>query len=312
MSGGLTLVILAAGMGSRYGGLKQLERVGPGGETLMDYSVFDAAREGFTRVVFIVRPDIEDAFRDFATARFGRAIEVVTVLQRLEDVPSGCEIPAGRAKPWGTTHALLAAEQVVREPFAVVNADDFYGRRAFAAVSRALTASPVDAAEFSLVGYRVRDTISHAGTVNRAVCELAPDGWLVRLDETFDIALVSSGGDTFIGRTRDGAPRAFGGDTLVSMNMWGFTPCVFDLLREDLARFFAATPDAKAECYLPETIGAAVASGAAAVRVLDARSEWLGITYPADRAAVESALRVMVEGGDYPARLWEAVGAEAP
>lgn len=305
----LTLVLLAAGMGSRYGGLKQLEQIGPGGETLMDYSVFDAVRAGFTRAVFIVRPDIEDAFRTYATGRFGNAIEITTALQRLEDVPPGFAIPEGRAKPWGTTHALLAAAAHVSGPFAVVNADDFYGRRAFTALADALSATSDGAPpEYALVGYRMRDTMSDAGTVNRGVCETDEYGWLQRITETFELAPVSSESDTFTGRDREGAPRLFDGDTLVSMNAWGFLPSVFDILRTELNAFFAAGPGARGEAYLPEAVSAAIRDGRGRVRVLDARSEWLGITYPADRQAVQSAVRRMVAAGEYPSALWSSAG----
>lgn len=297
----LTLVVLAAGMGSRYGGLKQLERVGPSGETLMDYSVYDAARAGFTRAVFVVRPDIESVFLDFARDRFGHTMEIATALQRLDDLPDGITVPPGRTRPWGTTQAVLAAAPLLEGSFATVNADDFYGRRALDAIAAALRAD--DDADV-LVGYRMRDTMSEAGTVNRAVCDLDVDGWLRGLREIVGVAPTTPGGDLFEGRTPAGELRHFHGDALVSMNAWGFRPSVIPTLRAAFARFLAAAPGPAAECILPESMGAAIRRREARVRVLDARSAWLGITYPQDRPGVAEALAALVAQGTYPSPLW--------
>lgn len=289
--GGWTLVVLAAGMGSRYGGLKQLEAVGPGGATLMDYSVFDAERAGCRDVVFIIRPDMDDAFRPFVAARYGERVRVRTAHQ-----PPG----EGRSKPWGTGHALLSVADAVDGPFAVVNADDCYGAAAFDAVSRFLGSEPGGTPPaWAAVGYRLRDTISTAGGVNRAVCRTR-DGWLTEMMEVVDI---SPAGATFAGRAGHRA-LALTGDELVSMNMWAFTPAVFEMLKGGFATFQARADAAQAEFLLPTAIDTAVRSGAARVKVLDARSRWFGLTHAADRAAVTAALAELTRQGHYPEPLW--------
>lgn len=289
---GFTLVVLAAGMSSRYGGLKQLEPVGPGGATLMDYSVFDAQRAGCDEVVFIIRPAMEDAFTAFAAARYGGRMRVRTAHQ-----PQG----EGRSKPWGTGHALLSVAPLVHRPFLVVNADDFYGApacEAAAAFARGEARGTPPA--WAVVGYRLQDTTSAAGGVNRAVCRVT-DGWLVGMEEVLDI--VSADGVLCTGRGTQG-PVTMAGTDLVSMNMWVFTPAVFDLLREGFARFQAERAAAISEYLLPTAVEAAVREGRVRVRVLDPRSHWFGLTYPADRPAVSAALEALVRSGDYPERLW--------
>lgn len=230
----LTLVVLAAGMGSRYGGMKQLEPVGPGGATLMDYSVHDAILAGFHRVVFVIRPNMEEAFGAFAAARFGRRIEVATAHQRLEAVPPGVVIPPGRAKPWGTSHAVLAAEAVTRGPFAVVNADDFYGRAAIAAAA-AFLREPGDqrTPTFALVAYPLAGTLSPTGGVNRGICRVDAAGWLQAIEEVKDI--------------RPAPAPPYPRSTVVSMNLWCFTPAVFPLIRDGFATFLAGADLAKGE-----------------------------------------------------------------
>lgn len=287
------LVILAAGMGSRFGGMKQLAAVGPSGETLMDYSVFDAARAGFGSVVFVIRPEMERSFREFASARYASTVPFTTAHQRLDDVPAGARVHAGRLKPWGTGQAVLAAEPAVGGPFAVVNADDFYGAGAYAAVSSFFSESARDAgareaaAAFALVGYRMQDTLSEAGGVNRGVLRVGSDGALASIEEVFDI--------------RSGS---WPGETLVSMNMWGFTPAVFRILREGFKHFLARDYASNSEYLLPAAIQTAVDGGAATVRVLDPESAWFGITYPADAHSVSTALRGRVADGWYPSPLF--------
>lgn len=289
------LVVLAAGMGSRYGGLKQLDPVGPGGATLMDYSVFDARRAGFRRVVFVIRPDMEEAFRPFVSARYESAIEVMTAHQRREDIPTGVSDPPERTKPWGTGQAVLAAEPHVNGPFAVINADDFYGRAAYDALAGFFRGSADDTA--ALVGYRLADTLSESGGVNRGVCKVSADGWLSGIEEMYEIR-----------RGPDGAISGRGSlpltdRTLVSMNFWGFTPAVFGLLRRGFVEFFRTADLLKAEYLLPTEIGRAIQGGSARVRVLDAGSRWFGMTYPADRPAVTAAIGRLVSEGVYPERL---------
>jgi len=296
----LTLVVLAAGMGSRYGGLKQLEAVGPHGETLMDYSLYDAARAGFSRAVFVIRPDMETAFHAFAEGRFGGRFEVTTVHQRLDDVPGGVRVPAERAKPWGTAHAVLAAA-AVRGPFAVVNADDFYGGAAYEAAARFLRqeAGGVPPA-WALVAYRLADTLSEAGSVNRGICRTDPHGWLTAIEEATHLV---RRGATVVGRA-GGCHVSLRDDDLVSMNIWAFTPAIFEQMRSAFAGFLASAELTKDEILLPAVIQDAILGGRARVRVLASGARWIGMTYPADRPLVEAGLRTLVEGGAYPAPLW--------
>ncbi|HJQ65942.1 MAG TPA: NTP transferase domain-containing protein [Gemmatimonadales bacterium] len=282
----LQLVVLAAGLGSRYGGLKQLEAVGPAGTTLMEYSLFDARRAGFDDVVFVIRPDMADAFRDFAV-RFAGRFSWRLALQRLEDVPAGVTLPASRAKPWGTAHAVLAAAPAIQEPFAVLNADDFYGAAAFAALAAFLRApAAAGPPHFALVGYRLKDTLSDAGPVNRGVCRIDGAGWLQDIEEVINV---------------DGTSDR---DAIVSMNLWGFTPALFDLLRTGLDRFFQGPDALRGEFLLPTVIRQAIANGECRVRVLEPGSRWFGITHQADRPGVEAELRALVTAGRYPERLW--------
>lgn len=298
----LTLVVLAAGMGSRYGGLKQLDTVGPGGATLMDYSVFDARRAGFTDVVFVIRPDMEDVFGPFAAGRYGTQLRVRIALQRLLDPGFGAKIPPGRVKPWGTAHAVLSAREQVTGSFAVVNADDFYGASAFRAVaaflrdpSHALAVAP---AFWAVVGYPLKETLSASGGVNRAVCH-AIDGWLTGTEEVFDITATDG---TLRGRTPRG-PVTLAGETPVSMNMWAFTPPLFDILAAGFARFLERPGAETGEFILPGVVEQAITDGAARVRLLEAGARWFGMTHPADRAAVSRELETLVAAGDYPERL---------
>ena len=296
-----TLVLLAAGMGSRYGGVKQLEAVGPGGATLMDYSIYDAYRAGFRKVVFVIRPDLEAAFQETILPRYAGRLDVVTAHQRLEDTPGGAPVPEGRKKPWGTGQAVLAAAPKVDGPFVVANADDFYGAPAFAAAAEFLRGpSPEGAATFALVGYRLRDTLSEHGAVNRGVCRVDADGRLSLVEEVLEIAPSERG--ELVGR----GPRGhvtIQPDTLVSMNFWVFTPAIFPILRAGFVRFFSG-PDATKEFLLPAAVQDALERGAARVRVLDAGSPWFGMTYPADRPRVEQAISALVRANVYPERLW--------
>ncbi len=297
----LTLVILAAGIGSRYGGMKQLESVGPSGETLLDYSVYDAVQAGFTRVVFVIRPSMEQAFHGFAQGRYGDRIAVTTAHQRLDDLPAGYIPPLTRTKPWGTAHAVLAAEPAVAGPFVVANADDFYGAAAFRASGRFLDeeaggSPPV----WALGGYRLRETLSEAGGVNRGVCRCDADGWLEQIEEVTDIVLAHDG---YVGRA--GATlRHFDGREPVSMNLWAFTPDVFGLLRRGFVAFLHSAGLERAEYLIPTIVQEAVRQGEARVRVLMPEARWHGMTYPADRPLVAAALRELVAAGVYPSPLW--------
>jgi hypothetical protein len=289
-----TLVVLAAGMGSRYGGLKQLEGVGPPPEraTLMEYSLFDARRAGFGDVVFVIRPDMEAGFRDYAS-RFGSRVRWATAIQ---------EIESGRSKPWGTAQAVLAAEPAVHGPFAVLNADDFYGAAAFAAIADFLAGvAPGGLPTFALAGYRLMDTLSDAGAVNRGYCRSDRTGWLKSIEEVTGLARTKAGG--YEGQGVSGRVT-LEGTALVSMSLWAFTPDVFPLLRDAFTAFRRTADQQQDELLLPAVIQEAVGRGAARVRVLDPKSQWWGITHPGDRPKVEAALARVVALGSYPSRLW--------
>ena len=289
------LVILAAGVGSRYGGPKQIEPVGPAGATLLDYSIYDARRAGFGTVVVVTRPELATAFD---------RIDATVAIQRFDDIPAGLTMPAARTKPWGTGHAVLAAATAVRSPFAVVNADDFYGRAAFTRAAEFLVAGHAGEASgtFANIAYPLRNTLSAAGGVNRAVVCADGDGWLETVEEIVEIRRLGSG--AYEGIDPRGRPVRLGADALVSMNLWVFTPVVFDLLRRGFAEFLRQADAERSEFLISQGIREAVRRGEARVRLLDTRGRWLGMTYPDDRPRVEEALRQLVAAGEYPERLW--------
>ena len=290
-------------MGSRYGGLKQIDPMGPAGETLLDYSVFDALRAGFDRAVFVIRPDFEQAFREGVLARFSGRIETALAFQTLDRLPEGFAVPAGRDKPWGTTHAILCAEDVIAAPFAMINADDFYGRNSFAVLGRRLASLPAESTEYCMVGFTLAGTLSEHGTVARGVCRTDDRGFLTDIQELTGVGSVAGG--RLEGTAPDGSIVALTGSEPVSMNMWGFTPRAFPQLAADFRGFLAARGgEAKSECYIPMTVGSLVKSGQATCEVLPTNSRWFGATYAEDKAAVQSNLRELVAAGEYPRSLW--------
>ena len=291
--GAPALVILAAGVGSRYGGPKQIEPLGPGGATLLDYSVYDARRAGFGRIVVVTRPELAAAFE---------RIDATVALQRLDDVPG--PVPAGRTKPWGTGHAVLAAASHVDGPFAVVDADDFYGRDGFTRAAEFLAARPAGESlvTFAIIAYPLRDTLSAAGGVNRAVCRANGEGWLESMEEVVDTRHLGDG--TYEGTDARGRPVRLAGDALVSMNLWAFTPAVFALLRTRFAEFLRQDTAGRSEFLISHGIRDAVRRGEARVRLLGTQGNWLGVTYPDDRPRVAAALSQLVAAGEYPERLW--------
>ena len=298
-----TLVILAAGMGSRYGGLKQVDPVGPSGETIMDYSVFDAVRAGFDRVVFVIRRDFEEVFRTTIGAKYAGAVPVDYAFQSVDDLPPGFTVPAERAKPWGTAHAIRAARGVVQAPFAAINADDFYGRDAFQRLAEFLT-QPRAAARprFAMVGYRLDQTLSEHGSVARGVCDVDAAGRLVTVTEMTKIVRVAGGAEN---REDPARPVALTGAERVSMNLWGFTPELFTALEARFPAWLAAhAQNPKAEWYIPFVVDELVGEGAAEVQVLPTESAWFGVTYREDKPLVVAAVQRLVQAGEYPAKLW--------
>jgi dTDP-glucose pyrophosphorylase len=298
-----TLLILAAGMGSRYGGLKQLDAMGPSGEVVLDYSVFDAIRAGFGKVVFVIRRDFEEQFRTQIGSKFGDRIEVDYAFQDINDLPSGYSVPEGRTKPWGTAHAVLAAEKVVHEPFLMINADDFYGRDAFAKIAADLaTPRPADGkSHYSMVGYYLRNTLSDHGSVARGVCTRDASGMLSSVTEMTKIFKTASGAEN---RETDPA-LPLSGSEVVSMNFFGFTPDIFAHLRAAFTEFLKVNgTDMKAECYVPKEVDALIQSGKAEVKVLESNDSWFGVTYPEDKADVVASIQSLVASGAYPQSLW--------
>ena len=296
-----TLLILAAGMGSRYGGLKQIDPMGPSGETILDYSVFDAARAGFGKVVFVIRPDFEHDFRERVMSRFAGRIATDCVFQTIDMLPAGFAVPEGRTKPWGTTHAVLCAREAVHEPFAMINADDFYGRDSFAVLGSRLASLAVESTAYCMVGFTLENTLSEHGTVARGVCRTDDRGFLTDIRELLQVRRTADGAED----TGGGSPVRLTGKEPVSMNMWGFTPRVFAQLEASFRAFLEAHGgELKSECYIPMTVGELVKAGAATCEVLRTTSSWFGATYAEDKPVVQRSIKALVDAGDYPARLW--------
>jgi NDP-sugar pyrophosphorylase family protein len=294
-----TLLVLAAGMGSRYGGLKQIDPVGPDGETIMDYSIYDAHRAGFNKVVFVIRKDIEQPFRQTIGARFEKRIAVEYVFQEIGKLVPANHVPAGRTKPWGTTHAILMAANTIREPFAVINSDDFYGAESYQKLASHLQSGTPD---YAMVGFVLRHTLSDFGAVARGLCQVDEHGYL---KEIVELKGIERDGGHAINTDGEGRATRLTGDETVSMNMWGFTPDVFGKLDERFQDFLKLKgADLKAECYIPSTVNELISSGKARVRVLRSGEPWFGVTYREDRQRAVDSIRRLVESGAYPKRLW--------
>lgn len=296
-----TLVVLAAGMGSRYGGLKQVDSVGPSGEAILDYSVFDAIRGGFGKVVFVIRKDFEAEFREKVGRKYEGLVAVDYCYQDLNDLPAPYALPEGRTKPWGTAHATRAARHAVKEPFAVINADDFYGRDAMAKLGAALSSVDPSSLHFFMVGYRLDLTLSENGSVARGICDISADGMLKGVTEMTKLVRA---GDAAENREDEAHPVRVPLDARVSMNCWGFTPRLFDELEARFAKFLAARgAEMKSEWYIPFVVDELIKEGKADCRVLPTDSSWFGVTYREDKPFVVSEIRKLVEAGEYPANL---------
>ena len=301
-----SLLVLAAGMSSRYGGQsKQTDTMGPHGETLLDYSVFDAKRAGFGRVVFIIRQEGEAVFRERVVSRLEPHLPVSLVYQEMMDLPEGFAVPASRSKPWGTGHAVLAARDEIHEPFCVINADDFYGHEAFAEMAAFLTA-PQDATAplaLAMCGYELRRTLSEHGKVARGLCSTTADGLLRNVEELTDIYQTPSGAEN---RPPAGPTQPLTGSETVSMNMWGFPSAVFAGFTAGLTEFLKThLSDPKAEYYIPVAVDRLLQSGSATCAVLPTSAQWFGVTYLEDKPRVQQSLQAIVDSGAYPAPLWD-------
>ncbi|MDR2512545.1 MAG: nucleotidyltransferase [Puniceicoccales bacterium] len=297
-----TLLVLAAGMGSRYGGLKQIDPMGPSGEALLDYSVYDAWRAGFGKVVFIIRHDFEDEFRAKVSSKFDGKIAVGYAYQELDKLPQGFAVPAGREKPWGTTHAILCARDVVRENFVVINADDYYGRGSYGTIGRHLSTLSVNSTNFAMLGFRLDKTLSDHGTVTRGVCQTNAQEYLTHIVE---MTRISRKDGHIANREEAKAEVPLTGLEPVSMNIWGFTPTLFGHLDRVFTEFLKnSATGLKAECYIPETVGLLVKEGRATCQVLRTDSDWFGITYREDKPLVQQKLDALIRAGEYPTNLW--------
>ncbi|MGN0030184.1 MAG: nucleotidyltransferase [Marinilabiliaceae bacterium] len=300
-----TLFVLAAGMGSRYGGLKQLDGLGPNGETIMDYSIFDAIRGGFGKVVFVIRRDFEDAFREKVLSKYEGHIPTELVFQSINDLPEGFTCPEGRQKPWGTNHAVLMGKDVIKEPFAVINADDFYGRDTFAVIGKYLSNLPADAHDdYCMVGFRVGNTLSESGTVARGICSTDANGHLTTVVERTEIMRVNG---PVCYKDEKGEWVAVPDNTPVSMNVWGFTPDYF-AHSEKYFKEFLSDPknmqNLKAEFFIPLMVNKLINEKTSTVKVLDTTSHWFGVTYAADRQGVVDKIQALIDKGEYPAKLF--------
>lgn len=290
---------MAAGMGSRYGGLKQIDPVGPAGETIIDYSIYDALRAGFGKLVFVIRKDIEQAFKETVGARFEKHAPVEYVFQELEKLPPGFSVPAGRSKPWGTTQAVLMAADVIHEPFAVINADDFYGAESYRVLAEHLKSGSPD---YAMVGFILRNTLSDFGSVARGVCRVSADGYLERIEELTNIERDNGGAKN---TAPDGTVTALTGDEPVSMNFWGFTPQIFPQLQTVFHNFLQRSgSELKTESYVPAAVGELITAGQAKVKVLRSPDSWFGVTYREDRPRVVDSIGKLVDANTYPAALW--------
>ena len=299
-----TLLILAAGMGSRYGGLKQIDPMGPAGETVMDFSVFDAIRAGFGKVVFVIRRDFEEQFKQQVGAKFEGRIPVEYAYQAIDDLPEGFTVPAGRTKPWGTSHAMLAAESLIKEPCVMINADDFYGQDAFAVIAKHLQSitSSAGKSQYCMVGFKLSNTLSDHGSVARGVSKVNADGKLSSVTEMTKIFKTEAGAEN---REEGAAIVPLTGDEAVSMNFWGFTPDFFGHLRTAFVEFLKERGhEEKSECYVPFVVDSLIQNGQAEVQVLPTSSKWFGVTYPEDKATVVASIKALSDNGDYPSPLW--------
>lgn len=301
-----TLFLLAAGMGSRYGGLKQLDGLGPNGETIMDYSIYDAIQAGFGKLVFVIRKDFEQDFREKVVSKYEGHLPVEVVFQALDKLPEGFTVPEGRTKPWGTNHAVLMGKDAIKEPFAVINCDDFYGSDSFKVMADYLSKLPEGSTgKYSMVGFRIGNTLSESGTVSRGVCASDANGFLTTVTERTkikridgEVKYLNEDGETWTA-VDENAP--------VSMNFWGFTPDYFKY-SEDYFRYFlgleSTKSNLKAEFFIPLLVDKLIREQTATVEILDTTSKWFGVTYPEDRPDTVAKIKALVDAGVYPEKLF--------
>lgn len=297
-----TLFVLAAGMGSRYGGLKQLDGLGPNGETIMDYSVFDAIRAGFGKIVFVIRKDFEEDFRRVVLKKYEGKVPCEVCFQSIDKVPAGCSYTKERSKPWGTNHALLMAKDIIHEPFAVINADDFYGKESFEVLAGFLQSVEGKQNAYCMAGYRVGNTLSENGSVSRGVCKTDVNGYLTDVVERTSIERIEG---KIVFKDENGALVELEENTPVSMNMWGFTPEYFGYSEEAFKHFLQKHgEELKSEFYIPTVVNDLITAGKATCKVLDTPAKWFGVTYAQDRQGVVDKIEKLIEAGVYPNKLF--------
>lgn len=299
-----TLIILAAGMGSRYGGLKQMDPLGPGGESIIDYSVYDALRAGFGKIVFVIRKSIEKDFREVFADRFLKSIDYELVFQEMDMLPEGYTFQGERTKPWGTGHAIWVCRDAVKEPFAVINADDFYGREAFQELATFLTDSPSTTPnDYAMCGYHIGNTLSEHGGVARGVCNINAEGFLNTVEEQFNIQKDDKGN---IVSERGEETVVLDPDTIVSMNMWAFNPSLFDIIETHFRAYLESDiNNPKSELYIPFIVDGMIKEGKGRVKVLKSPAQWFGVTYIEDKPLVMQKLKELTDSGEYPESLWK-------
>ena len=302
-----TLLVLAAGMASRYGSLKQMDGVGPAGEAIIDYSIYDAARAGFGKVVFVIREAFAETFKAaFPASRFGGKIEVDFVYQELNKLPEGFELPAERVKPWGTNHAIMMGAEVINEPFAVINADDFYGYDAFRTMVAYLNSlSTEEGGKYCMVGYKLCNTLSDFGTVSRGECVVDEQGNLAGMTERLGIKRLENGVVVY---DNNGTEKEISENATVSMNMFGFTPDYFTHSNRLFVEFLSKEENMtnlKSEFFIPMAVNSLIGSGVATMKVLTCDSQWFGVTYKEDKPEVVAKINALIAKGEYPAKLWE-------
>jgi dTDP-glucose pyrophosphorylase len=298
-----TLLILAAGMGSRYGGMKQVEAFGPSGETITDYSIYDAIRAGFERFVFVISPQMEEEFSTNYIQKFPSQLHVDYVIQSLDALPEGFSVPADREKPWGTAHAVLMAKDVIHEPFAVINADDYYGRKSYKIMNHFLTQTSEEApGNYCMIGYELQKTVSQHGSVARGICQVDRKGYLTGMVERTKVYLQSGG---IVYEDENGSVHLLNPRDTVSMNLFGFTPDFFSHIEEDFKKFLKKNRNnPRAELYIPFVVNNLLAAGKATMSVLQTPDSWFGVTYQDDKPVVLKAIRDLVDEGSYPESLW--------
>lgn len=302
-----TLFLLAAGMGSRYGGLKQMDGLGPNGETIMDYSIYDAIHAGFGKLVFVIRKDFEQDFREKVVNKYVGHLPVEVVFQSLQDIPEGFSVPEGRTKPWGTNHAVMMGESVIKEPFAVINCDDFYGRDSFRVMGEFLSKLPEGSTgKYAMVGFRVANTLSESGTVSRGICSQNDNHLLQTVVERTKIERKADGQVKFL--DDDGETwTPVADETPVSMNFWGFTPDYFAHSKDYFKYFLgleSTKTNLKAEFFIPLMVDKLIREKTATCEVLDTTSKWFGVTYPEDRPDTVAKIKKLVDEGVYPSKLF--------